>query len=156
VPTAIDSRGPALARTVADGPELVKINIHEAAELLDRGIDGIGQARQAAVEIRARSGGAGHAAVITLGEQGMVLVDPEGVGWHGTVAARGDYPVGSGDAVLAGLLTALTGGADWPTAAALGVGAAAANAELPGAGRLDPQRARELAAAAQIDPLPAA
>jgi hypothetical protein len=30
------------------------------------------------------------------------------------------------------------------------LGAAAANAELPGAGRLEPRRARELAAAAEI------
>jgi 1-phosphofructokinase family hexose kinase len=150
VPAAVDSRGPALARAIAERPEVVKINIHEAAELLGRGIDGIGQAREAAAEIRSRSGGEGHAALITLGERGMVLVDPAGDAWHGTVAARGNYPVGSGDALLAGLLTGLTAGEPWPRAAALGLGAAAANAELPGAGRLEPGRARQLAAAAEI------
>ena len=36
VPTAVDSRGEALARAIADGPELVKINVHEAHELLER------------------------------------------------------------------------------------------------------------------------
>ena len=150
VPVAIDSRGPALARAVAEGPELVKINVHEAAELLGRGIDDVAQAREAAAQVRARAGGDGHAAVITLGEEGMVLVGPGGEAWHGTVAARGDYPVGSGDALLAGLLTALVAGEPWPRAGALGLGAAAANAELPGAGRLEPGRARALAAAAEM------
>ncbi len=150
VPAAIDSRGAALARAVAEQPELVKINVHEAAELLDRGIADVAEAREAAAEIRVRAGGSGHATVITLGEEGMVFVDPEGESWHGTVAARGDYPVGSGDALLGGLLTALVAGEPWPRAAALGLGAAAANAELPGAGRLEPRRARELAAATEI------
>jgi 1-phosphofructokinase family hexose kinase len=154
VPVAIDSRGPALARAVAEGPELVKINVHEAGELLGREIGEVRDAGAAAAEIRTRAGGRGHAAVITLGERGMVLVGPEGDAWHGTVAARGDYPVGSGDALLAGLLTGLVAGEPWPRAAALGLGAAAANAELPGAGRLEPGRARELAAAAELSPLP--
>lgn len=154
VPTAVDSRGRALARVIPEGPELVKINVHEAIELLGHGIEDIMQARDAAAEIRARAGGDGHAAVITLGERGMVLVDPGGDAWHGAVAARGNYPVGSGDALLAGLLTALGAGEPWRRAAALGLGAAAANAEIPGAARLDPQRARELAAAAEIQALP--
>jgi 1-phosphofructokinase family hexose kinase len=153
VPTAVDSRGPALARAVAERPELVKINVHEAAELLDRRIDGIEAARAAAAEIRERLGGAGHATVVTLGEEGMVAVDPEGGAWQGAVTARGDYPVGSGDALLAGLLTGLAAGEPWPRAVALGLGAAAANAELPGAGRLDSERARELAARAEVRPL---
>ncbi len=156
VRTAVDSRGPTLAGALAAGPELVKINVHEAHELLGRTIDGTAQAREAAVEIRTRAGGADHAAVVTLGERGMVLVDPDGEAWHGAVAMRGRYPVGSGDALLAGLLTALAAGEPWPRAAALGMGAAAANAEVPGAGRLDPQRARELAATAELRALPTA
>jgi len=50
--------------------------------------------------------------------------------------------VGSGDAFLAGLLVALERGDPWPSAIALALGAAAANAESPGAGHLDPARAR--------------
>ena len=152
VPTAIDSRGPDLVRALASGPDLVKINAYEASELLDCPITEIAKARDAADEVRRRAGGDGHAAIITLGEQGMVLIEPGGAAWHGTVAARGDYPVGSGDAFLAGLLTALTvdRGIAWTEAARLGLGAAAANAEVPGAARLDPARARELAVAAEI------
>ncbi len=153
VPTAVDSRGEALARAIADGPELVKINLYEANELLGGAIADVAEAREAAVEIRSRAGGDGHAVVITLGERGMVLVDPGGEAWHGAVAARGNYPVGSGDALLAGLLTALSAGQPWRGASALGLGAAGANAEVPGAARLDPQRARALAATAEFHAL---
>ena len=53
----------------------------------------------------------------------------------------GRFPVGSGDAALGGFLTALDAGGDWTAALALATGAAAANAEVPGAGRLDGARA---------------
>ncbi len=95
---ALDSRGPDLVRALESGPDLVKINAYEASELLGRPVTEIAQARDAADEVRERAGGAGHAAIVTLGEAGMVLADPAGGTWHGTVAAHGDYPVGSGDA----------------------------------------------------------
>jgi 1-phosphofructokinase family hexose kinase len=150
VPVALDSRGESLAGAIGTGPQLVKINASEAQELLGHPLEDIAAARAAAIEIRSRAGGEGHAVVITLGERGMVLATPDGDAWHGSVASRGSYPVGSGDAFLAGLLTALTAGESWQQSAALGLGAAAANAELPGAGRLDPQRARQLATQAEI------
>ena len=152
VPSAIDSRGRGLVRALESRPHLVKINAYEASELLDRPVAGTSDGVSAAREVRDRAGGDGHAVVVTLGERGMVLVDPGGEAWHGTVDARGDYPVGSGDAFLAGMLTALaaTPGLAWPEAARLGLGAAAANAEVPGAARLDPSRARELAARAEL------
>jgi tagatose 6-phosphate kinase len=161
--SALDSRGPDLARAIEQGPELVKINAAEACELLEipaGDLDEVAPAHEAALAIRERAGGDGHAVVITLGERGMVLIDPDGETCHGAVAVHGDYPVGSGDAFLAGLLTALAldeagGGAGddpgaWARAAALGLGAAAANAGVRGAGRLDAARARALAGRAEI------
>jgi 1-phosphofructokinase family hexose kinase len=153
VSTALDSRSDALAHTLESEPALVKINVHEASELLSRPVDGAGECLAAATEIRARIGGEGHAAVITMGEDGMVVVDPEGARWRGRLYVRGRYPVGSGDSVLAGLLVALDGGETWPQAIALGLGAAAANAETPGAGHIDPERARQLAAMADVEPI---
>jgi hypothetical protein len=41
-------------------------------------------------------------------------------------------------------------GQDWPAALRLALGAAAANAELPGAGKLDPARAVTLAEQADV------
>jgi 1-phosphofructokinase family hexose kinase len=152
--SAVDSRSDALAHTLESRPDLVKINVHEAAELLGESVDGAGECLRAATEIRARIGGEGHAAVITMGEDGMVVVDPSGERWRGRLYVRGRYPVGSGDSVLAGILVALDRGEPWPQAIALGLGAAAANAETPGAGHIDPERALKLAEMAEIEPLP--
>ncbi|MGZ4239946.1 MAG: 1-phosphofructokinase family hexose kinase [Solirubrobacteraceae bacterium] len=153
VATAVDSRSDGLSQTVDAHPDLVKINIHEAAELLERSVEGAKQCVAAAVEIREWIGGSGHAAVITMGEEGMVVVDPDGARWRGHLYVRGRYPVGSGDSVLAGILVGLDRGEPWPRAIALGLGAAAANAETPGAGHIDPARAIELAERAEVQRL---
>jgi fructose-1-phosphate kinase PfkB-like protein len=58
---------------------------------------------------------------------------------------HGRFPVGSGDATLGGFLTALDAGGDWNAALQIATGAAVANAEQPGAGRLDGARALALA-----------
>ena len=51
---------------------------------------------------------------------------------------RGPFPVGSGDAFLAGLTVAYGRGEPLVDAARLGMAAAIANAQMPGAGVLDP------------------
>ncbi len=150
---AVDSRGQALADAIDAGAELIKINAHEAAELLCEDVSGPDGAVAAARAIRGRAGGDGHAVAITLGEDGMIGIDFEGHAWRGTLQARGRYPVGCGDTFLAGLLVGFEQDGSWPRAAALALGAAAANAELPGAGRLDPARARELADQAVVTQL---
>jgi 1-phosphofructokinase family hexose kinase len=153
VASALDSRGDALARSIDDRPQLVKINAHEASQLLDRPVSSIDEAHDAARAIQRRAGDSGNATVVTMGEQGILAIDPAGTARHARIHARGRYPVGSGDALLAGLLVALERGDPWPSALALALGAAAANAESPGAGRLDPARARELAAQAEMTEL---
>ena len=153
VAAAVDSRGDALTRAIDGRPKLVKVNAYEAGQLLDRSISSIDEAHGAAVAIHGRADGNGHATVITVGEQGVVAIDPAGTAHHARNRARGRYPVGSGDALLAGLLVALERGDPWPTALALGLGAAGANAEIPGAGQLDPARARELAAQTEMSEL---
>jgi len=91
----------------------------------------------------------GAAVAITRGRSGCVLV-AGGVRLRGVVDATGPYPVGSGDSFLAGLVVGRERGSDWTDALRLAVGAAAANAEVPGAGRLSPERAAELAGLAKI------
>jgi 1-phosphofructokinase family hexose kinase len=142
--SAVDAGGAALAAAVLAGPSLVKINVSEAEALLGRTIEGVAAAGQAAREISRRAGGDGHAAAITLGPRGAVLVDPDGRGWFGRLQERGRYPVGCGDTFLAGLLAARGDGGTWRAALAQALGAAAANAEVPGAGCFDPARAAEL------------
>ena len=147
---AVDSRGHALAEATDAGADLVKINIQEAAELLGASFDVPADAVRAARAVRERAGGDGHAVAITLGEDGMVGVDFEGGCWRGTLEAHGRYSVGCGDSFLAGILVGFEQAGSWDRAAALALGAAAANAELPGAGRLDPARARALAGRAVV------
>jgi len=136
-------------------PVLVKVNASEAGALTERDVDSGVAAVEAAHALRLRIGGDGHAAAVTLGRDGAVLVEPDGSSWHGSLVAGGRYPVGSGDAFLAGLVSALDSGNDWPEALAAALGAAAANAEVPGPGLLDAARARGLAEQAVVEPIAA-
>lgn len=151
VRVALDARDVALALAVEAGPTLVKVNAEEAAGLLGVTVDSIGEARDAAREIRSRLP-RGGAAIVTRGAEGAVAALPGGEVVLGRLYVRGPYPVGSGDAFLGGLVTALERGAGWAEAIRLALGAAAANAEVPGAGRLDPARARALARGAELGP----
>ncbi len=133
-------------------PAFLKVNASEAAALTGLPVGSAGEALEAAQMLRRRIGGDGHAAAVTSGRDGAVLLAPDGSAWRGSLTAAGPYPVGSGDAFLAGLVTALAGGEDWPDALAAALGAAAANAELPGPGLLAAERARALAEEAIVEP----
>ncbi len=150
VRVALDAEGDRLRAALDAGPEVVKLNVAEAGELL-----GVPTARRddslaAASKIRDMAGGDGHAGIVTRGSQGVMLAAPDGTLYEGVLYVRGRYPVGSGDAFLAGLVTALDRGDGWEDALRLALGAGAANAEMPGAARLDPGRAAELALQADV------
>jgi 1-phosphofructokinase family hexose kinase len=148
VRTALDARERALAEGLAARPDVVKVNAEEAGWLLGREVDSTGVAARAAEALRERAG----AGIVTCGAEGALVAGATGATLHGRLYAKGPYPVGSGDAFLGGLVTGLESGDPWPEAIASALGAAAANAEVPGAGRLDPARARELAARAELAP----
>jgi 1-phosphofructokinase family hexose kinase len=150
---ALDARDEALALGLAAGPDLVKVNAEEAGALLAREVTSEHDAVAAVAEIRARIGGRDAAAIVTRGAEGAVVATPDGSVLRARLYERGPYPVGSGDAFLGGLVTALERGGRFDEALALALGAAAANAESPGAGRLDARRAVELAARASAEPL---
>jgi tagatose 6-phosphate kinase len=150
VSAALDTRDEPLAVGVAAGPEVVKVNAEEAGALLGFPVDTLGDAVRAATEIRRRLEGDGRAAIVTRGAEGAVVVTPDGETLQARLYERGRYPVGSGDAFLGGLVTGLERGEGWRSALALALGAAAANAMMPGAGRLDPARAAELAGRAEV------
>jgi 1-phosphofructokinase family hexose kinase len=150
VRVALDSEGERLRLALTAGPDVVKLNVAEASELL-----GVPTARRddslaAASKIRNMAGGDGHAGIVTRGSQGVMLAAPDGTLYEGVLYVRGRYPVGSGDSFLAGLVTALERGSDWEDALRVALGAGAANAELPGAAKLDPSRAEALAEQADV------
>lgn len=140
VRVAVDTHGEPLEHALRAHPDLVKVNAGEAAHALGGRREATAEAAAALRELT------GGAAAVTHGADGLELCDDEGRILRARPPAVGPYPVASGDACLAGMVSALAAGADWAGAVALGVGAAAANAELSGAGRLDPERARALAA----------
>ncbi|MFN8622456.1 MAG: PfkB family carbohydrate kinase [Chloroflexota bacterium] len=142
---ALDADGRGVREAIAAGPALLKVNGLEAAALTGLAEDGAAGGLQAAAALRAMGAGS---VVVTLGRAGAVALDADGAAWQVGPAAgvSGRFPVGSGDAFLAGMLFAWGGGAPFGERLRLGAGAAAANTEQPGAGLVDVARARALAA----------
>jgi 1-phosphofructokinase family hexose kinase len=153
VPVALDAGGPALSAALESQPWLVKLNVAEAAATLGRSVGpDASAARDAAVAIATLTGGA---VVVTRGIDGAVAFSQDGTVLEvPPPLSRGAYPVGSGDAFLAGLATAILRGEPFPDALRLASAAAAANARVRGAGRLDPAEAYRDAPAIRIEPLP--
>jgi tagatose 6-phosphate kinase len=147
---ALDAEGEALRLALEAGPEIVKVNVGEAVGLLEMPAGDRDDALAACAKLRELAGGAGHAGIVTRGADGVTVAAPDGGGYEGVLFERGRYPVGSGDAFLAGLVVGLDRDEPWPAALRLALGAAAANAELPGAGVLDVARADALTARANI------
>ena len=150
VRVALDAEGEPLRLAVEAHPEIVKLNAAEASGLLREHVAQREDALAASAKLRTLAGGEGHAGIVTCGADGVAVAAPDGVRYEGVLYERGRYPVGSGDAFLAGLVVGLERGEPWPGALALALGTAAANAELPGAGALDAVRAAALATRAEI------
>ncbi len=150
---ALDAEGDLLREALAAGPEVVKVNVTEAGELLGVPTVRRDDSLAAASKIRDMAGGDGRAGIVTRGADGVMVAAPDGTLLEGVLYVRGRYPVGSGDSFLAGLVTALDIGRGWEDALRLALGAGAANAEIAGAAKLDPDRAATLAEQAEVHPL---
>jgi 1-phosphofructokinase len=137
VATAVDTSGSALAAAVAAGPDLVKPNADELAELTGRRLLTLGDVIDAAEELCARGAGS---VLASLGPDGAVLVTRDVVAHAELAVTTPNSTVGAGDATLAGYLTA----ADEPLAglrAAVAFGAAAVSlpgSQMPGPSDLHP------------------
>jgi 1-phosphofructokinase family hexose kinase len=168
IPVALDAGGPALGLALETRPWLVKLNAAEAMATLgvdpaadvDPGPptterrsqasvdDGQPAAVQAARRIAARTGGA---VIVTRGIDGAVAIGPDKTLLQvGPPPIRGPFPVGSGDALLAGVAVATLRGGSFLEALRLGAAAAAANSQARGAGRLDPAEVERLLPAIRI------
>ena len=130
----VDTYGPALRSVLAERPTLVKVNATEAGEAGAIAVTDVASAVRAGEVLIAAGAGS---VIVTLGADGAVIGD--GIRWTRLVSPdrRGPFPVGSGDAFLAGLAVAYGRGGQLVDAARLGMAAATANAQVPGAGVLD-------------------
>ncbi|MFF7990538.1 1-phosphofructokinase [Kitasatospora xanthocidica] len=123
---ALDTSGPALLAALSARPDVVKPNREELAEAVGRPVATIGDAVDAAGELRERGA---QQVLASLGADGMLLIAEEG-SWYGSApvaAVRSD--VGAGDASLAGFLGA---GGTGPEALAAALAHGAAAVQLPG------------------------
>ncbi|MFD9373193.1 1-phosphofructokinase family hexose kinase [Streptomyces sp. NPDC060020] len=142
VPVLLDTGGEALRRGVAARPEIIKPNAAELAELT-------GSRDPLPATRDARRRGA-HAVVTSLGPDGLLAVTAEGTWQAAPPRALAGNPTGAGDSAVAGLLSALVEGADWPDRLTRAVALSAATVAAPTAGEFDPAVYEELRHAVSV------
>lgn len=144
VPVLLDTSGEALRRGVAARPEIIKPNAAELAELT-------GSREPLPATRDARRRGA-HAVVTSLGPDGLLAATPEGAWRAAPPHALTGNPTGAGDSAVAGLLSALTEGLDWPERLARAVALSAATVHAPTAGEFDPRTYEEVRGSVKVTP----
>jgi 1-phosphofructokinase len=136
VQVAVDTSGPALLAAVDAGAVLVKPNRDELAEAVGRPVGSIGDAIEAAQELRDRGA---RTVLASLGADGAVLVEDGEVILGEAPVAGARSTVGAGDALLAGFLAA---GARGSEALAEGLAWGAAAVRLPASRMPRPEHIR--------------
>ncbi len=125
---ALDASGTALADGLSANPDLIKPNDEELGEILGRELTTLDEVVAGCQEARARGA---RAVICSLGADGAVLVNADGV-WRVTGARVPVLStVGAGDSVLSGFLH---GGGSGPDALREGVAWATAAVQTPGTG----------------------
>ncbi len=144
----VDTSGAALRKVLTLSDLCVKVNGNEIGEALGFQVNDLDSARRALVSLDEH-----HltTTVITLGSMGAVLATREGR-WQ----ARGPRvpvvsAVGSGDAFLAGLVSALDAEKAWPRALEDAVAAGTANTLLAGGGQFRFQDFEEIREQVQVE-----
>jgi 1-phosphofructokinase family hexose kinase len=150
----VDAAG-AVLEAALPAADVVTPNLAEAENVLGAGTpDGLQPPPAEARERALRAAGAlaargARTAVVTAGEAGVAVAEGGEETWYPAPPARTvRNPVGAGDSFAAGLARGLADGAPLPAAIRGGLGAAAASVETDVAGLVDPERVRELVAAA--------
>jgi 1-phosphofructokinase len=133
---AIDTSGTALAEALTASPDLIKPNAEELAELTGRALETVGEVVEAAAALRDRGVGS---VLVSLGADGALLVDRDGLVHASSPPQKVASTVGAGDSLLAGFLSAgATGAAALVEAVAWGAAAAGLpGTRLPGPDDLD-------------------
>ncbi len=152
---AADVSGAFLRAALREPLWLVKVNAEELGEAVGGRTVSETEAVRAMVDALATPSGP-RAIIVTLGEDGAVLMRRDGAGLRarcGLGAARVVSAVGAGDAFLAGLLAGLGTHEDWSNGMRWAVAAGAACAARAEPGAVDPALHQELARHAEVGPL---
>ena len=102
VRVALDAEGERLRLALEAHPDVVKVNSAEAGGLLGVPTTRRNDALAAAEKLRDMAGGDGHAGLVTRGAEGRRARHARRLLYEGRLYVAGRYPVGSGDAFLAG------------------------------------------------------
>ena len=145
----VDIGGAPLTLALEARPWLVKINAAEASATT--GLPTTDRDEVVAAARRLIEEGA-ERALVTMGVEGAVLVTSTGAWSVGRAPEIGRFSVGSGDALIGGLVAAFAHGEHLRTALQQGAAAAAANALTPGQGELDPADVARLLPSVEVNP----
>jgi 1-phosphofructokinase len=150
VSLAVDTSGPALTAALAARPSLVKPNREELAEFAGFPIDTLGDVVRAATWMREKGA---DTVLASLGADGAVLVNRQGVRCGESPVSSGRSTVGAGDAMLAGYLAGGVTGVD-ALIEALSWGGAAVRlpgSRMPGPSDVDRTSVRVDSATTSVD-----
>lgn len=130
----VDADGPLLSAALEMGADLVKPNGAEAGRLLSRRVDTLGDAADAALQIRDRlaAKNPGAVAVVSVGSLGAAMAHPGGLVAGPAIPVEMHSTIGSGDSMVAGILHAMEVGEGPAGQLALGLAAGAATAMTDG------------------------
>lgn len=135
VQVLVDAQKASLRAALEERPFLVKPNLEETAATLD--LPDVEPDARAAVVALIEAGA--RWALVSTGASGSLLGDGSGELWNiEPPRVEAVNPIGSGDAMAAGILLALGRGSDMLGAAAYGTACAAANALTPTSGVVRP------------------
>lgn len=148
---AIDSSGEPMARAVAAKPHLIKPNHEELAELMGRPLATLGEVCDAARELVAEGI---DLVVVSLGGDGAVAADADGIRHAHAEVDRPVSTVAAGDCLLAGLLHSLAAGGSTADALTTGVTWGSAAVRLPGSQVPTPRDLADLVIDVTVSPDP--
>jgi tagatose 6-phosphate kinase len=143
VAVILDTSGPALRAAIPAGPDVVKPNQAEAAEVT-------GCAEPGAAASRLLADGAASA-VVTLGPAGLLAAAGSRRWRAWAPGGPAGNATGAGDACAAALAVARACGDDWPAGLRFATAVAAASVCEPVAGEVDPGRVQRLLAAIRVE-----
>jgi 1-phosphofructokinase family hexose kinase len=147
-PVVLDARGPELLAALPARPWLVKPNREELAATLERGL---GRETEVWRAMRGIQEGGACAVLVSDGPLPALLLTEAGRFRLHPPRLRALNPIGSGDCLAAGLALGAARGLALVEAARLGMGMAAASAEVLAPAGFTPARAAELAARVRIE-----
>jgi tagatose 6-phosphate kinase len=148
--TLLDTYGDALREGLAAQPDVVKVNLAEASGFLGRKIEGRSAEQGAVQDLR---GAGATIAMLTLGDRGAMVATGEGTWYAAPPPVQPINPIGSGDAMTAGIVAGLLQGNSPLDAFRLGMAAATANTLTWDACRFDPEEVRRLSQTAAAERL---